>query len=361
MLAAPLPDTGPLRLAGFEADGGPAAGTSYRLRIDGLAVTDAGGAALPFTPAGDWRIADTGQGPIGPADVSSGVVDATYRVELIAGGQYAYQPPSRFAVVPAGDDRPVPALLTPAARAALNVHTGDTVTLALSGVSLPVRVVGEVESVPATTDAEAGVLLDLPAATDWLLRRQGSVRPVPEWWLAGDGAVAATALAELPGVTVLDRQQVAAQAARDPYWLGARTGLLAAALGSVLLALVGLAVDVWATTRHRLTEFAVLHTLGANTRLLARALLAEQAFLAGVGVGVGLLVGAGVAATMVPLVILTPAAGRPVPDAVFTLPWTPIGLTALGLLLVALAFSAVITTGIRRRVAAVQLRIGGER
>ncbi|WP_238452412.1 FtsX-like permease family protein, partial [Micromonospora sp. 4G55] len=102
----------------------------------------------------------------------------------------------------------------------------------------------------------------------------------------------------------------AAEAARDPYWRGARTAARRR-LGSVLLALVGLAVDVWATARHRLGEFAVLHTLGAGPPLLARALLAEQTFLAGIGVAVGLLVGAGVGATMAPLVILTPSAGGP--------------------------------------------------
>ena len=111
-------------------------------------------------------------------------------------------------------------------------------------------------------------------------------------------------------------------AADDPYWQGARTGLLAAALGSVLLALVGLVVDVWATARHRIGEFSVLHTLGASPRLLARALLAEQTFLAGIGVGVGLLLGAAVGATMAPLVVLTPAAGRPVPAPAFALAWT---------------------------------------
>ncbi|RZU74206.1 FtsX-like permease family protein [Micromonospora kangleipakensis] len=364
--AVRLPDTGgtPLRLAGFEADGGEATGGSYRLRVDELGLIDAAGARLPLALTGGWNLADNGQGPIGPALVEGGTVDATFRVVIPEGGRFADPPSSRFVVVPGGDNTPAPALLTPRTRAALNVRTGDTVTLALAGVTLPVRVVGEVEAVPATADSGGGVLVDLPAATDWLLRQEGTVRPVPEWWLSTDAAGhagAAAALAGLPGVTLLDRRAVVAEAARDPYWLGARTGLLAAALGSVLLALVGLAVDVWATARHRLGEFAVLHTLGAAPRLLARALLAEQAFLAGIGVGVGLLVGAGVAATMVPLVILTPAAGRPVPDAAFLLPWTPIGLTALGLLVAALAFSAVITTGIRQRVAARQLRLGGER
>ncbi|MEU3456041.1 ABC transporter permease [Micromonospora sp. NPDC006766] len=359
-----LPETGgtPLRLAGFEADAGAATGTSYRLRLDELRLTDAGGGVLPLSLGTGWRITDSLQGPGAPVQVDDKTLDARHEVNLPEGLlQFANVPSSRFAVVPTGDDLSVPALMTPGAVAALHLHDGETVTLSLAGVSLPVRLVGQVAAVPATE--RDGILLDLPATADWLLRQQGTIRPLSEWWLGTDGdhAEAAAALADLPGTTLLDRRQVAAEAARDPYWLGARTGLLAAALGAVLLALVGLAVDVWATARRRMAEFAVLHTLGAAPRLLARALLAEQAFLAGIGVGVGLLVGAGVAATMVPLVILTPAAGRPVPDAAFILPWAPVGATALGLLAVALTFSAVITAGIRQRVAAAQLRIGGER
>lgn len=119
-------------------------------------------------------------------------------------------------------------------------------------------------------------------------------------------------------------------------------------------------MDVWATARRRIGELTVLHTLGATPRLLARALLAEQAFLAGIGVAVGLLVGAGVSATMAPLVVLTRAADRPVPEAAFALPWLPVVGTALGLLLAALAFSTAIATGIRQRLAAAQLRFGGD-
>ncbi|MEU2614599.1 FtsX-like permease family protein [Micromonospora sp. NPDC007271] len=357
-----LPDVKSLRLAGFEVDGGDVAGEAYQLELADLRLVGADGAAQP-AQLGDAWVATNGQ-PDGKLSVSAAAdaLSAVNDVIFLQGGRFAYQGPSRFAVVPAGDKPPVPALMTPRVREALSLHTGDTVTLSLSGVSLPVTVVGELVSVPST--AGEGVLLDLPTATDWLLRDRGTTRPVQEWWLDTDAdthAAAARAAADLPGVTVLDRREVAERAAADPYWRGTRAGLLAAALGAVLLALVGLIVDVWATARHRLGEFAVLHTLGATPRLLARALLAEQTFLAGIGVGVGLLLGAVVGVTMAPLVILTPSASRPVPEAAFVLPWAPVGLTAFGLLLAALAFSAFIALGIRQRVAAAQLRIGGDR
>ncbi|WP_410812358.1 FtsX-like permease family protein [Micromonospora sp. 067-2] len=356
-----LPDVGGarLRVAGFEADGGPASGTSYRLQVDRLAVVGADGSARPAELTGDWVVRTAGQ-PSRPAESSPTGVTAQLPMELIPGGQYAYQPSTRFAIVPGGQVAPAPVLMTPRVREALSMRTGDTATLALSGASVPVTLVGELTSVPTTTGE--GVLLDLPGAVDALIKAGGTVRSVSEWWVGTDDAAAAAQSASaLPGVTVLERATVIESAAEDPYWQGSRTGMLAAALGAVLLALVGLLVDVWATARHRLGEFAVLHTLGATPRLLARALLAEQTFLAGIGVGVGLLLGAAVGATMAPLVVLTPAAGRPVPPATFELPWVPVGATAVGLLLAALASSAFIATGIRQRVAAVQLRIGGER
>ncbi|MER7332270.1 MULTISPECIES: ABC transporter permease [unclassified Micromonospora] len=357
-----IPDgAGTVRLAGFEVDGGDARGRAYRLEVSDLRLVGADGAARPASLAGGWVAANGQDQPVGAAVTATGLT-AEREVEYLAGGRFAFQPPSRFVVVPAGENRPIPALMTPAVRDALSLRVGDTVNLVLSGATVPVTLVGELDKVPST--AGEGVLLDLPAATDWLIRDRGAVRPVAEWWLSTGGgghAEAVRAAAEVTGTMLLDRREVAERAAGDPYWQGARTGLLAAALGSVLLALVGLMVDVWATARHRLGEFAVLNTLGASPRLLARALLAEQTFLAGIGVGVGLLLGAAVGATMAPLVILTPSAGRPVPEAAFVLPWLPIGLTALGLLLAALAFSAFIALGIRQRVAVAQLRIGGDR
>ncbi|MEU7944511.1 ABC transporter permease [Micromonospora taraxaci] len=355
-----LPDVGGtrLRVAGFEADGGRVAGDSYGLQVSDLKVVDAAGTARPADLTGEWATT-WARGPRLPVPVSGSGFVTTRPVERQPEWGRMDQESTRFVVVPA-PKAAVPVLMTPQVREALSLRVGDTVDLTLSGATLPVHLVGELSAVPTTT--AAGVLLDLPAAVDTLIRTDGTVRPVPEWWIgATDPTAVARAASELPGVTVLNREAVMEAAADDPYWQGSRTGMLAAALGAVLLALVGLMVDVWATARRRLGEFAVLHTLGATPRLMARALLAEQTFLAGIGVGVGLLLGAAVGATMAPLVILTPAAGRPIPPATFVLPWVPIGLTAVGLLLAALAFSAFIATGIRQRVAAVQLRIGGER
>ncbi|MET7469636.1 FtsX-like permease family protein [Micromonospora sp. NPDC005686] len=354
----PLPDAGVLRLAGFEADGGDVAGTAYRLEVADLRLVDGAGTARPARLGQDWRATNGVPG----AELSVAVTDTGLTAENVVvvrpGGRFAVQDSSRFAVVPTADHHPVAAVMTPRVREALSMRPGETVTLSLLGHPLPVVLVGEVDAVPSAPGA--GVLLDLPAATDWLVRDSGTVRPVQEWWLSADDG-GRRAAGNLAGVTVLDRRQTADRAAADPYWQGARTGLLVAALGAALLALVGLLVDVRAAARRRLGEFAVLHTLGATPRLLARALLAEQIFLAGIGVGVGLVLGAVVGATMAPLTVLTPSAGRPVPEAAFVLPWLPVGATTAGLLLAALAFSAFIAFGIRQRVAAAQLRIGGER
>ncbi|GAB3802290.1 hypothetical protein GCM10027605_21450 [Micromonospora zhanjiangensis] len=380
--AVDLPDTAGrrLRLIGVEVDGGesnPASGSpmTYQIELADLTATRADGAGEPVdlgsTDAWTARAAVAqedryDQRPADPtSEVTGGVLRASFSLPpMLPVTYFGYAPATgRFTALRKASTEPVPAVATPQVLAALGAHVGDTTRLQLSGVAIEVRLVGELASVPGSDDTPAAVLLDLPPAAEQVLRDTGTVRPVNQWWLATDPdrhAEAADAATRLSGVTVLDRRAVAAAAARDPYWLGARTGLFAATAGAVLLALVGLGVDVWATARRRVGELAVLHTLGASPRLLARALLAEQAFLAGLGVLVGLLVGAGVGATMAPLVILTPSADRPVPAPDFELPWLPVGGIAAGLLLVALILGGLVATTIRQRVAVAQLRMGGD-
>jgi predicted lysophospholipase L1 biosynthesis ABC-type transport system permease subunit len=268
-----------------------------------------------------------------------------------------------FAVVRPAAEGPVPVLATPQAVSALHLTVGAPSPLRLAGTDVVVQVVGTVAAMPGTEEP-AAVLADLPSLTTALLAEEGLVRSSQEWWIAttgADPAEPATAAGRLPGLRVLDRHAAAATFAGGAYGEGARIALFAAALGAILLAAVGITVDVRTTARRRITELAVMHTLGAGSRLLARSIMVEQAFLAGMGVLVGLVVGLGVAATMAPLLILTPTAARPVPPPLLEFDRSLVAGTALLLLVLALGLSALVGTTLRRRLAVAQLRIGADR
>lgn len=361
--SAALPDTAgrPVRLAGFRVTARGPAG-SYRFEAGGLRVVGRDGAGAP-ADLGDAGWVVVGGGKATPAVRSSrSGVSAGYA--LPAG--FATAAPTAvttFAVVRRHPNAPVPAAVTPQVLGELSVRVGDTVPVPLPGGTVTVKVVGVLDTVP-TTAGGAGLLLDLPSAVDGLLHGDGLIRPVAQWWIACDPArhaAAARAAAELPEVAVLDRTAEAAASDRDPYWVAARIALLATVFGVVLLAVVGLGVDMWATARRRLPEWAVLRALGGAPRLLAAALLVEQALLAGVGVAVGVAVGGGIGAVTAPLVILTPSADRPVPAPVFEMAWVPVTATAAGLAGVALLLGGLVTLLAGKRVTDAQLRIGADR
>ncbi|MEV6693753.1 ABC transporter permease [Micromonospora sp. NPDC051196] len=353
----------PWRLAGFTVE----TTGSNRITIDWtLSDLRAGPDNSPGDPVdlavdGMWRMVDR-SGPVATPKATASTLTVRYL------GSDTPDFYARGKTLRLGISRPVtgglvPAVATPQALAALGRDVGTQTRLFLGGADVDITLVDTMTAAPGEADA-AALLVDLPSLNTRIFHDHGIVRPPEEWWLAtrpGQAEQTAGAVAALGGLTVLDREKVAAELARDPFGVGARGALFAAALAAVLLAAVGVAVDVSATARRRATELAVLHTLGAGHRLVARSLLAEQAFLAGVGVLVGLAVGIGVAATMAPLVILTPSANRPHPPPLLSVDWPPVVATGVGLLLLALTFSAAVSMTMRRRLTATQLRIGEDR
>jgi hypothetical protein len=219
------------------------------------------------------------------------------------------------------------------------------------------RVVAVVSAVPGTTDG-SGVLVDLA----WLSTEQflGQRRPaaVNEWWVAEPGEAAA-AVAQLGWAGgVRDRQVETGRLLGDPLGTGVLLALWAAAGAAGLLAAFGLVVDSRATAVRRRRELAVLHTLGTAPRMLARALVVEQAVLAGLGVVAGLAVGVAVAAAMAPSLVLTAAGAVPVPAPLLSLASLPLAVPTVGLLVVAVLLGALVARRARREVAAGALRIG---
>lgn len=349
----------PPRLAGFLVDTIGPPGTTVEWRLTELRVGDGSGQPVRLADAGAWRVVDrftTGQ----PAAVADAGLTARYR----APGEYrpgrTFSGPISFALAPPAAPGPVPVAATEDALAALRLTSGDQTNLLLAGGSVEVRIVSTTEAVPGLPQT-AALLVDLPSLSTVLFAEHGLLSSVREWWTAAEAdepGVAARAAEQLGGLQITERRVVAEQSSGDPYGVGARVALFAAALGAILLAAVGVAVDMRATARRRVTELAVLHALGTAPRLLVRSFLIEQGFLAGVGVLVGMAVGIGVAATMAPLVILDASAQRPVPLPLLEIAWVPAGATALILLLLTVALSALTAVTMRNRLIATQLRIG---
>ncbi|WP_239124326.1 ABC transporter permease [Rhizocola hellebori] len=353
-----------LSLAGFVVDGAafPTEQITWEL-LKLTAVSPAG--EQPVALNTEWRTVTGGDDEQRDPQAVGGGLVALYRQSPDRGAFFRGDAPRfQFAVGrPIDATAPVPVIASAKALEALHKSVGDTARLGLGAADVPVLFVGSAPTLPGT-DGEAALLLDLPSLSNVYLHRHSQVQSVQEWWIAIDPAqhdAVAAAVNVLPNVEVHDRYELANRAGNDPYGIGARLALFIAALGAIALALVGIAVDVRATARRRTGEFAVLHTLGASPRLLARALVIEQGFLAGLGVLVGLAVGIGVAATMAPLVILTPTAARPIPEPILHLQWTPVVGTALLLLFLAMAMAAVVALTMRQRLAAAQLRIGMDR
>jgi hypothetical protein len=353
----------PARLAGFLVDtlGPPGHGVDWRLADLRAAPAQGAGTAVSLTDGGQWRTVDRARrSPSIPQ--RDDALAVRYESPLGNGRFIGSNAPIQFAVARMPADGKVPIVATPEALSALRLEVGQSTRLVLAGASVDIIVTGTVAAVPGAPEA-AAMLVDLPSLSTQLFHQYGTLPATQEWWLdTSPGEHEATAeAAALGGLQVADREAIAGRSGSDPYGVGARAALFAAALGALLLAAVGITVDVRATARRRVNELAVLHTLGAGPRLLARSLIVEQGFLAGIGVLVGLGVGIAVAATMAPLVILTPSAERPVPAPLLNITWLPVGGTAVLLLLVALGLSGLTAATMRHRLTAAQLRIGEDR
>ncbi len=101
----------------------------------------------------------------------------------------------------------------------------------------------------------------------------------------------------------------------------------------------------------------MLRALGTPQRRLARLIAAEQGLLIGIGLLVGTGLGTVLARAVVPLVVLTGQAARPVPPVLVELPVGRVALLIAGV--AALPLAIVATIALRRTDPAVTLRHQG--
>ncbi|MFG2328696.1 FtsX-like permease family protein [Streptomyces sp. NPDC048604] len=343
---------GPLTLTGLELDGqiGYGEGGTERLVVEALSAARADGAPQPVTARlGGWA-AELEESPDGgepsvvrprPSADAAAPLDITYRFSSVRSPDaYATAAGYGLRLVPVRDGKtgPLPAVASDAFLSAAGARRGDTVDVTVAGRKVTVRIVETVRELPTTGTSAAkpgaaagagdggGILIDLRSANRLLALAPGSPLQPNEWWLATDRGRAAEVAAalraqpDMDAAQVLVRDEAAAELVGDPLGAGPRSALMAVAAAAAALAAVGFAVSAAGSVRERAGEFGLLRALGAPRRQLARLISAEQGLLVGIGLLMGLALGTVLTRAVVPLVLLTPQATRPVPPVLVELP-----------------------------------------
>lgn len=382
----PVSAAGGLALTGIEVDG--AAPSDYarkhRVSVTDVRVAAGPGAERPL-PAPEslrWDAAMTlteyGEDRPGKPPVrngASGLPDFTYDTGVDS--EDNWEPTSGTLRVTAARPKAaaVKAVATDAYLKSTNARLGDEIDVTLAGNTVRVTLAEAVRRLPTTGAAGpsgapdpvasgGALLLDLKAVTEVLAHRPTATIEATEWWLStapGDAPKTAAALRALPDTDpaqVLVRAEAAQRLVDDPLGAGPQSALPAVAVVAAALAAVGFAVSASGSRRERSAELGVLRALGAPRRQLARMIAAEQGVLIALALLIGLGIGTVLTRAVVPLIVLTGQADRPVPPVLVELPAGQVAALLAGV--AALPLVIVATMALRRGDPAVTLRHQGD-
>ncbi|MEU5346256.1 ABC transporter permease [Streptomyces sp. NPDC020766] len=369
----------PLALTGMQLDMLQPTGRAERhqLSVEELTATAADGSERRIEQPASWLAKSRSNSSTADPEADSGPTAATVKSEkpLTVGygtgyvpGEYAWEVSSltiRLRV-----DRPdvpeVAAVATDGYLRAAGARTGQRVDVTFDGSAVPVRIVDRVQALPTTQDAGGGdpsggaLLVDLRSVNRVLEQRYGESVVPNEWWLRTEPGAAARVAAELrerPDVEpsqVVVRDEVAEELRDDPFGAGPEAAYAAASVVAAALAAVGFAVSTAGSLQARSGEFALLRALGAPRRQLARLVAAEQGVLMTLALVVGVALGAVLTRAVIPLIVLTSGASRPVPEVLVELPLGQVVFLLAAVVVAPLAVTAVLA--LRREDTAPSLR-----
>ncbi|MEU7111962.1 ABC transporter permease [Streptomyces sp. NPDC046182] len=392
--AARSTPVGPLTLTGVELDGTVVDGQDGKqtFAVERLVSRHDGGSERPVDAVRSlvsWRVGyqeTSGGDPGGPVALTGRAVGPTPYELGFTTGMTEPQVPSgqenfglRITAPRTAPPTTLSGVATDAFLSAAGAKRGDRVEVSLGSLRLNVTIVDTVRELPttgagatalsasapaATPDDGGALLVDLDAANRFLSAEPTAALQPNEWWLttapgrADDVARALRARPDTDPAQVLVRDEAAAELLGDPLGAGPNAALMAVAVAAAALAAVGFAVSAAGSTRERSAEFGVLRALGAPRRQLARLIAAEQGLLVGIGLLVGVALGAVLTRAVVPLIVLTGQAAQPVPHVLVQLPPGHVALLLAGV--AALPLLIVATIALRRTDPAVTLRHQGD-
>ncbi|MFF7854746.1 FtsX-like permease family protein [Streptomyces sp. NPDC007904] len=353
---------------------------NHRFTPVSLTATDAGGRNRALPPPAAWKLSARAGGTEPAPDERTGPtrprVDPDDPATIAYGTGYlpaeSSRPPSSLTVrlrVPRPAAPAVTAVATDRYLASTGARPGQRVDVPFDGSTVPVRIVRAVRALPSTPTAGAddggALLVDLRSVNRVLQERYDASAPPTEWWLAtapGASARVAQTLRDRPDVDparIVVRDEIAEELRDDPFGAGPGAAFGAAALAAAALTAVGFAVSAAGALRERSAEFAVLRALGASRRRLARVVIVEHGVLVSLALTVGVLLGAVLARAVIPLIMLTARATRPVPEVLVELPAGRVAVLLAAVTAAPLLITAVLALRRADSVASLRER-GGE-
>ena len=222
----------------------------------------------------------------------------------------------------ASRQHPLWTLVSVSYASAMHLHVGDRYTMTpKESLNADVYcVVGAIVNDFPTifNDTPAGfVVLDEPDYLTALANPNignNQVNGPTEFWLrtngnASDDAARARQLTnpDYFVASTTSRRQLTAQLLADPLTAGMTGLLLVGAVVAALLAILGSLIQSGVAARHRLTQFAILRTLGTGGGQLARLLLGQQLIIYAFGLAGGLALGAILSTATLPFLQFTSA------------------------------------------------------
>ena len=248
---------------------------------------------------------------------------------------------------PGPPDIPIPAIVSPQVLESSDLRPGDVVTVGLSNLALPVRIVALADYFPTLDPRERPfMVVDLETLNlynDRLGRRPGS-GPNEVWASTSDEAGAIDFLTT--AVTDLDLTVEATLAASDEIRQRVEQPLANASWGGLLalmfLALVlasasGVVLFSYVDTGERRTEFALLRTLGSSAGQLNGMVWFNLLLMVACGVALGTWAGQQIGATLLPVLEVSEGGVRVTPPMTLQTNWLTLAVAYLTLAAVALA------------------------
>ncbi len=363
---------GPLTLTGVHLSLPQPVGPPERSRLAliSLTATDTAGRDRALPLSARWRPSLDGDGPDSADDdtarprMAAGVPATVDFTATPLPPDMAWLPTAALTLDLRVPQPPVPVVegvATDRYLESTGARVGQRLSVRLGGGTVPVRIARAVRALPTTpsdgADDDGGaLLLDLASVNRALQAAEGEAVLPDEWWLAtrpGASSQVAAALRQRPDIDpsrVVVRDEIAEQLRDDPFGAGPGNAFAAAAFAAAALTAVGFAVSTAGSLRERSAEFGVYRALGASRRRLARVVLVEHAVLVGTALAVGVLLGAVLARAVIPLVMLTAEATRPLPGVLVVLPPPRVAALLAAVAAVPLVITAVLAL---RRVDAV--------